>query len=84
MKNIALVCGGKSPEHEISIRSARNILQAISREKYQITIIGIDVEGSWRLIQESDLADKIEAGRVPWVARHLMVSCKIRSRWATT
>ncbi len=62
MKNIALICGGRSPEHEISVRSTKNILAAIDRSKFALTLIGIDRTGSWRLIEESQLDKSIERG----------------------
>ncbi|MEM9885472.1 MAG: D-alanine--D-alanine ligase family protein [Bacteroidota bacterium] len=49
MKNIAIVFGGQSPEHQISIRSARNIIAAIDRSLFNIISIGIDRNGKWRL-----------------------------------
>jgi D-alanine-D-alanine ligase len=45
--SMALIFGGASPEHEISIRSATNIFSAIPREKYEITLIGISAQGEW-------------------------------------
>lgn len=48
---LALLFGGKSPEHEISIISARNIYNAIDQTKYDITLIGISKEGQWFLEQ---------------------------------
>lgn len=62
MKHIALICGGKSPEHEISVRSAKNVLAAIDRTKFSATIIGIDPTGSWRLLEEAQLGKRIEPG----------------------
>lgn len=44
---IALVFGGRSAEHEVSITSAKNIYQALDRNKYDITLIGIDKKGSF-------------------------------------
>lgn len=49
MKNIAIVFGGKSPEHQISVRSARNIIAAIDRTQFRVILIGIDRKGKWRL-----------------------------------
>jgi len=60
MKRIALICGGKSPEHEISVRSAKNVLGAIDRSKFELSIIGIDRNGSWRLLEEDQLGKAIE------------------------
>ncbi len=62
MKNIVLICGGKSPEHEISVRSAKNVLGAIDRNKFAISIIGIDRQGSWRLLEEAQLDTAIDPG----------------------
>lgn len=59
VKNIAVLCGGKSPEHEISVRSAKNILSAIDREKFRIQLIGIDRRGQWRLMEESQLTEEV-------------------------
>jgi D-alanine-D-alanine ligase len=44
---IAILFGGKSAEHEISVISARNIVQAMDKRKYQIVSIGIDKQGRW-------------------------------------
>ncbi|WP_425391186.1 D-alanine--D-alanine ligase family protein [Ekhidna sp.] len=59
MKNLLVLCGGQSPEHPISIRSAKNILKELDSTKYKITIVGISQKGEWRLIDESDLTDEI-------------------------
>ncbi|MEM1325500.1 MAG: D-alanine--D-alanine ligase family protein [Bacteroidota bacterium] len=49
MKNIAIIFGGKSPEHQISVRSARNVAAAIDRTQFNVISIGIDQTGKWRL-----------------------------------
>lgn len=49
MKNIAVVFGGKSPEHQISVRSARNVIAAMDQTQFNIITIGIDRTGKWRL-----------------------------------
>lgn len=59
MKHILVLCGGQSPEHEISVRSAKNILKAMDRSKYRVTLIGISKVGSWRLINEEEMDDEI-------------------------
>ena len=45
--NLALIFGGRSGEHEISVMSARSVLQAIDTDKYQVWQIGITREGHW-------------------------------------
>lgn len=42
---VALLYGGPSGEHEISLRSAASVLAKLSRDKYQIIPIGIDKKG---------------------------------------
>jgi D-alanine-D-alanine ligase len=50
MKNIAVVFGGKSPEHEISVRSAKNIIAAMDQSQFNLHYMGIDRAGQWRLV----------------------------------
>jgi D-alanine-D-alanine ligase len=59
MKNILVLCGGQSPEHVISVRSARNILNAMDHSKYNVTLIGISQKGEWRLISQDEMGDEI-------------------------
>jgi D-alanine-D-alanine ligase len=47
--NVGILFGGKSAEHEISLLSARNVYEALDREKYNPVLIGIDKEGRWHL-----------------------------------
>jgi D-alanine-D-alanine ligase len=44
---VALLFGGRSAEHEISLISARNIAAAMDKKKYRITAIVIDKQGRW-------------------------------------
>ena len=44
---IGVLFGGKSGEHEVSLRSARSILAAIDRKKYEVVELGITKEGRW-------------------------------------
>ncbi len=50
---VGILFGGRSGEHEISLRSARCIVDAIDRDRYAITLIGIDRAGHWHLLDES-------------------------------
>ncbi len=59
MKRILILCGGQSPEHPISIRSCKNVLKAIDRERYSVTVIGISREGKWLLQNEKELKEEI-------------------------
>lgn len=46
---VAVIFGGKSGEHEVSIVSATNVVAALDPAKYEVTLIGIDKEGRWLL-----------------------------------
>ncbi len=55
---IGLVFGGKSPEHEVSIISARNIYKAINKDKFDVALIGISQNGQWYLESETNLLNE--------------------------
>lgn len=44
---VGVVFGGRSGEHEVSIRSARSVIEAIDKSKYEIVPIAITKEGNW-------------------------------------
>jgi D-alanine-D-alanine ligase len=44
---VGILFGGRSGEHEVSLRSARSILKAIDRKKYDVVELGISPEGRW-------------------------------------
>ena len=56
--NIAVIYGGRSGEHEVSIVSATSIVRHLDRTKYQTTLIGISKEGRW-FYQDPSQIDKI-------------------------
>jgi D-alanine-D-alanine ligase len=49
---VAIICGGKSSEHEISCISANGILDAIDRSKFEPILIGITKSGKWLLLPD--------------------------------
>ncbi|MCL2805027.1 MAG: D-alanine--D-alanine ligase [Treponema sp.] len=49
MKKIGLLFGGKSAEHEISLLSANNILEAMDRKKFDPVLIKIEKNGKWQM-----------------------------------
>ena len=49
---VAIICGGKSSEHEISCISANGILNAIDRSKFEPVLIGITKSGKWLLLPD--------------------------------
>ena len=44
---VGILFGGKSAEHEISLLSAKNVIDALDRSKYEPVLIGIDKAGRW-------------------------------------
>jgi D-alanine-D-alanine ligase len=52
---VGVVFGGRSAEHEVSLQSARNVLEALDRSTYEPVLIGIDREGRWRLDEQTRL-----------------------------
>jgi D-alanine-D-alanine ligase len=50
--HVGIIFGGRSGEHEISLRSARCIVDAIDRDKFSVSLIGIDRSGRWHLVDE--------------------------------
>jgi D-alanine-D-alanine ligase len=44
---VGVIFGGRSGEHEVSLMSARSILNALNPEKYNVTQIGITHDGVW-------------------------------------
>lgn len=53
---VVILFGGRSAEHEISLLSARNVLGALDRERFEPVLIGIDHAGQWHLESERTLA----------------------------
>lgn len=45
---LCIIYGGKSAEHDVSILTAQNVLNAIDKEQYHIDIIYITNDGVWR------------------------------------
>jgi D-alanine-D-alanine ligase len=44
---VGIIFGGRSGEHEVSLRSARSVMDAIDRAKYEVVPIGITKAGHW-------------------------------------
>lgn len=60
--SVAVLFGGRSAEHEISLLSARFVVESLDREKYEPILIGIDKSGRWSLQEEALL---LNAARDP-------------------
>lgn len=64
---LGVIFGGRSGEHEISIRSARAVIEAIDRKKYDVLPIAITKEGKW-------LSPPAAAGLLPESAQRILPS----------
>ena len=47
MKKVGIIYGGMSTEHEVSIKSAKSVIENLDKEKYEIHPIYINQEGVW-------------------------------------
>jgi D-alanine-D-alanine ligase len=59
--NVAVIFGGRSGEHDVSLMSARNILSVLDPSKYEVTQIGITLTGQW--LTGDDVIGKFETGK---------------------
>jgi len=50
---VGILFGGKSAEHEVSLQSAKNVYDAIDRDKFEPVLIGIDKGGKWHSMGDS-------------------------------
>ncbi|MGQ9493113.1 MAG: D-alanine--D-alanine ligase [Anaerolineae bacterium] len=44
---VGVVFGGRSGEHEVSLMSARSIMDALDKDKYEVVPLGITRQGRW-------------------------------------
>ena len=46
---VAVLAGGRSSEHEISLASARSVLESLDPERYDVVTVAIGRDGRWEL-----------------------------------
>ena len=51
---VGILFGGRSGEHEVSLLSAASVLNAIDRNKYDVTLIGINKAGHWLTASDAE------------------------------
>ena len=51
---VGIIFGGRSAEHEVSLQSAKNIVDALDRSRFEPVLIGIDKQGHWHLNDPSN------------------------------
>jgi D-alanine-D-alanine ligase len=64
-RRVAVVFGGRSAEHEVSVVSAKSVLAALDPDRYDVLTIGIDKQGRWH--QLSALPASMRGGALPSV-----------------
>ncbi|TAL39202.1 MAG: D-alanine--D-alanine ligase [Spirochaetes bacterium] len=77
MVTIAVLYGGRSGEHEVSLCSAASVVSFLDKQKYSIIAVGIDKRGVWHVQEEPSIVDDPEFGRKlamartgPWLVNH--------------
>ena len=60
-KNLIILFGGRSVEHEISVRSATNVVNYIDPTRFNLSVIGISKKGTWFLLDHPE--QSIETGK---------------------
>ncbi|MDW3229578.1 MAG: D-alanine--D-alanine ligase A, partial [Acidobacteriota bacterium] len=55
---VALIFGGRSAEHEVSIISARAIYKNLNRKKYQVISIYVTKQGKWKSVSSPEASRK--------------------------
>jgi len=48
-RRIALIAGGRSSEHDISLASARSVLEALDSADHDVVTVSIGRDGTWQL-----------------------------------
>ncbi len=62
---VALLFGGRSAEHEVSLESAINVINAVDRDKYEPVLIGIDRQGKW--FKNENALFLLKSGNADWI-----------------
>jgi D-alanine-D-alanine ligase len=59
---VAVLFGGRSGEHDVSLMSARSVLSVLDKSRYEVYQIGITLDGNW--LTGADALSAFEAGRI--------------------
>jgi D-alanine-D-alanine ligase len=68
--HVGVLFGGRSGEHEISLRSALTVMSAMDPARYEIVPIGISRDGRWQLHSSSFSSLKERAAKLRSVGNH--------------
>src|SRR6266566_5808248 len=64
---VAVVFGGRGPEHPISCLGGGNVLRVIDRDRYEVIPIGITTDGAWLEVADDPAKLAITGGELPSV-----------------
>jgi len=64
---VAVIFGGRGPEHAISCLGGGNVLNVIDRDRYEVIPIGISTEGTWLEVADDPAKLAIAGGELPSV-----------------
>ena len=62
---VAILFGGRSAEHEVSLESAINVINAMDKDKYEPVLIGIDRQGTW--FRNDNALLLLKSGNAEWI-----------------
>lgn len=65
-RSVAVLMGGPSHEHEVSIKSGKNVAKTLDRAKYDVKQIYISKKGEW----DHDIKDVAKIADVAFIAMH--------------
>src|ERR1017187_10725100 len=64
---VAIVLGGRGPEHAVSCMGGGNMLASIDRDKYDVVPVGITRDGNWVLAADDPERLAVTGGELPSV-----------------
>ena len=64
---VAVVFGGRGPEHQVSCMGGGNMLGAIDRSRYEVIPVGITTDGSWVQVADAPELLAVTDGQLPTV-----------------
>jgi D-alanine-D-alanine ligase len=68
--HVAVIFGGRSGEHDVSLMSARSVLSVLDPARYEVTQIGITHEGKW--LTGEDVLGKFENDKLDDLAHFVL------------
>ena len=64
---LAVLYGGRSAEHQVSVVSARSVMEALDPDRFEVVPIAITRDGAWMLPDRSPLELTAPDGALPEV-----------------